>query len=176
MKTDDEIRAIAARHDSQVSMAKEMNLSRERVRQLCDRAGIHKFRVPSRRRPPGQSPVDKAIADLETWVLQLLSIGDLVKLLGFSAHAIQSRVGPLGKCPLSQRIRGRTIQSLWNRGMTYREIATVLTMEKRQVLSDIGHWRHRGLYFEYRIPGVSRRRQVNALGGEGVKGAERARN
>ncbi len=83
--TDSEIRLLADRHRSQVSMAKELGCSREWARRLCDRAGVDRFRKGGKKVMASRVMVQKM------W-LRGLSAPEISSLLEMPLRTVESIV------------------------------------------------------------------------------------
>lgn len=95
-----------------------LGITRERVRQLCERRGIEK---PAVRRKLLEI---KALAKLTGWPMRLLSVSDLVRHPDIRKNTASYYA--LGPYPLRRRLRGLVVVALWRRGLLCREIADVL--------------------------------------------------
>lgn len=137
--TNPQIRLLADRHPSQSSMARELGCSREWARRLCDRAGVLRFRKGA----------GSSLDDLEEWVVDLLSSGDVAMLLGIPEKSIRGRRNFANRS-LVFRVRMHAIRKLWNRGLSACEISELLEVRQHRTEGTITYWRNKGMRFDRR--------------------------
>ncbi len=126
--TEEEVRDLLSQHQSLASAATEVNLSRERLRQLAKKFGITKFTWAERR---------IKLKDEDLWLLDKASLYEIAKILNVSAERLR-RVYP-------NSIRQRGHNRSWARSIR-RKVVIMLSRdgETHRSIAKIFNWKSMG--------------------------------